>query len=940
MHLIELNLIAYAGALVLSLILIPLAIRAARALSLVDHPGLRKVHRVPVPHIGGVAIALAMTTAFIVVAILAPKDLLFARGDIGLIVTLLVAAFSLMILGFVDDIYNLPAKYKLLILIVASTVVWGAGGGIRAVTITGKDVVQFSVLSWPLTMLWLVGITVSINFIDGLDGLAGGIVAIASGVLAVGAAVAGFPLSTLLGLSLLGALTGFLAFNVHPAKIFMGDCGSMFIGFMLAGSCLLANHAIGSTRAMILPMLALSIPLLDTFFTLVRRGILQRRSLFAAERGHVHHRLLDIGLRHPHVVITLHAVTLAAAVVGMISIFGTSWAAIVSALAFAVLLLTLFRVSGSLRAIDTVKAIRRNRDIARENRRYQHAFYEMQLGFREIAAFDAWWEQVIRSAQSLEFAKIHLPLTRRDGSKTSLRWASDQEILAGADSMTAEIPIRQRRAGETMRIEVELAGSQFLEGNGHRLSLFSQLMGEFCPQSLPDRPNKQSRYPVADNPISGSSQMNGKAVPVESADSPSALGPFPGLRVAIVHDFLYTYAGAERVLEQLVDLFPHADLFSLFDFLPEGARGFIHNKTVRTSFIQRMPFARARHRLYLPLMPLAIEQLDVSGYDLVLSSSYIAAKGVMTRSDQLHICYCHSPARYAWEMQKTYLDQTGLMFGLKSFAARLLLHYIRTWDVHSAHGVDLFVTNSDFVGRRIQKRYRRNATTIYPPVATDRFALHEEKEDYYVTASRMVPYKRIDLIVEAFAKMPDRRLIVVGDGPEMAKIKALAGENVRLMGHEPFDRLRRHIQLARAFIFAAEEDFGIAPVEALACGTPVIAFNRGGVTETVIDGKSGVFFNEQTTASLITAIERFESLPWDAREIHQRAAQFSSRRFREQFTKFVKRQWAIFETDRIQRADAIGVDQTSRGTRQLQPVQSAEDARTNHDSDEVGLNVA
>jgi glycosyltransferase involved in cell wall biosynthesis len=258
-------------------------------------------------------------------------------------------------------------------------------------------------------------------------------------------------------------------------------------------------------------------------------------------------------------------------------------------------------------------------------------------------------------------------------------------------------------------------------------------------------------------------------------------------------------------------------------------------------------------------------------------------------------------------MQKTYLDQSGLVRGFGSLIARSLLHYIRNWDIHSSQGVDLFVTNSDYVGRRIQKRYRRQATTIHPPVDTERFSLHEEKEDYYLTASRMVPYKRIDLIVEAFAKMPDRRLIVVGNGPEMEKIKAKAGPNVRLMGHEPADRLRRHMQLAKAFIFAAEEDFGIVPVEALACGTPVIAFNRGGVTETVIDGKTGIFFNEQSADSIVAAVERFETLPWDSRFISQRAAQFSCKRFRDEFTRYVKRHWTAFETDRMQNKSAIGM---------------------------------
>jgi glycosyltransferase involved in cell wall biosynthesis len=294
----------------------------------------------------------------------------------------------------------------------------------------------------------------------------------------------------------------------------------------------------------------------------------------------------------------------------------------------------------------------------------------------------------------------------------------------------------------------------------------------------------------------------------------------PTRKIALVHDFLYCYAGAERVLEQMVNVFPGADLFSLFDFLPPDQRGVIRNKPVRSTFLQRMPFARRRHRGYLPLMPVAIEQLDLSEYDVVISSCYLSAKGVITRPDQLHICYCHSPARFAWDMQHQYLNEVGLARGLRSALARAILHYIRDWDQRSAHGVDVFITNSQFISRRVRKIYRRTSTPIYPPVDVDSFIPSHLKEDYYVTASRMVPYKRIDLVVEAFNRMPDKRLVVLGNGPELRKIQARAGANVSMLGHQPFEVLLRHLQQARAFVFAAEEDFGIAPVEAQACGMP------------------------------------------------------------------------------------------------------------------------
>ncbi len=297
-------------------------------------------------------------------------------------------------------------------------------------------------------------------------------------------------------------------------------------------------------------------------------------------------------------------------------------------------------------------------------------------------------------------------------------------------------------------------------------------------------------------------------------------------------------------------------------------------------------------------MPLAIEQLDVSAFDIVISSSYVAAKGVLTRPDQLHVCYCHTPVRFAWDMQHQYLIETGLSSGLKSMFARAVLHYIRNWDARSANGVDVFLTNSDFVARRIEKFYRRRSTTLYPPVDVDSFALETQKEDYYLTASRMVPYKRIELIAETFTAMPDKRLIIVGEGPEFERIKSKAGPNVKLVGHQPFDRLVEYMRHARAFVFAAEEDFGIVPVEAQACGTPVIAYGRGGVTETVIAGKTGVFFNEQTIESLTDAVNRLERdyAAFDPVAIRAHAERFNAPRFREEFLKLVEDEWITFNS--------------------------------------------
>ncbi len=368
------------------------------------------------------------------------------------------------------------------------------------------------------------------------------------------------------------------------------------------------------------------------------------------------------------------------------------------------------------------------------------------------------------------------------------------------------------------------------------------------------------------------------------------------VRVALVHDWLPVYAGAERVLEQMFHLFPDADLFSLIEFLPPDQRTFLRGRPVRTSFIQQLPFARRAYRYYLPLAPLAIEQFDLRDYEVVISSSYVVAKGVLTTADQLHISYVHSPIRYAWDLYFQYLEQGGLKRGVRSWLARLILHYLRLYDATTASRPDVLVANSHYVARRIWKTYRRRAHVIYPPVDTAAFTPTAEKEDFYVTVSRLVPYKRVDLIVQAFARMPQRRLMVIGDGPEMGQIARLAPPNVELLGYQPFEVMRTYLQQARAFVFAAEEDFGIVPVEAMACGTPVIAYGRGGVQETVIEGETGLFFYEQTPEALIAAIERFEALEQSLslERIRLQAEQFSVARFQEAFGRLVERAYQKF----------------------------------------------
>ena len=369
------------------------------------------------------------------------------------------------------------------------------------------------------------------------------------------------------------------------------------------------------------------------------------------------------------------------------------------------------------------------------------------------------------------------------------------------------------------------------------------------------------------------------------------------LKIAVVADWLVTYAGAEKVISEMLKVFPQSELFAVIDFLSDESRQHFLGKHAHTTFIQKFPKAETKYRNYLPFMPLAIEQLDVSAYDVILSSSHAVAKGVLTGPDQLHISYVHSPIRYAWDLQHQYLRELGLTHGVKALIIRWLLYKIRMWDYRTANGVDHFVANSKFIARRIKKVYGRESDVIYPPVDTDRFTLCENKDEFYFTASRMVPYKKIDLIVEAFSNMPNKKLIVIGDGPDMQKIKSKAASNVEILGYQSNQVMQDHMQRAKAFVFAAEEDFGITPVESQACGTPVIAFGKGGALETVNaklnEQPTGIFFDKQEVASLISAVENFENnsglyLPENCR---QHALKFSNQRFHSEIEQYVKQKW-------------------------------------------------
>lgn len=377
------------------------------------------------------------------------------------------------------------------------------------------------------------------------------------------------------------------------------------------------------------------------------------------------------------------------------------------------------------------------------------------------------------------------------------------------------------------------------------------------------------------------------------------------MKIAIAHDWLVTLGGSELVLRELLRIFPGATVFALIDKMAEPDRAFLGVTRTRTTFLDRMPAVASTYRRLLPLFPAAVSRLDVGEFDLVISNSHAVAKGVRTRAHQLHVCYCLSPMRYAWDLREQYLRESGLARGMRGYAANRVLDRLQRWDREASARVDSFVTLSRYIADRIARAYARSATVIYPPVDVDYFDLEPGRRpgsgDYYFTMSRFVPYKRIDLIARAFARLPDRRLVIAGDGPDAAKVRAAAGPNVELVGRVGRAEGRALLGGARAFLFAAEEDFGIAPVEAQARGVPVIAYGRGGALETVRgvadDGPTGVFFQEQSEDAIVGAVRQFEATAdrFEPANCRANAERFGQQVFREEFARLVDREWRDFQ---------------------------------------------
>lgn len=384
-------------------------------------------------------------------------------------------------------------------------------------------------------------------------------------------------------------------------------------------------------------------------------------------------------------------------------------------------------------------------------------------------------------------------------------------------------------------------------------------------------------------------------------------------RVRYVHEWLTEWGGSEDVTRAMLQAVPGEAVHATIDFLTDAHRARFGGVPIRTTFLQRAPLARTRFWNYLPVTPLAVETHDLRGADVIVSSSHAFAKGVLTTAEQLHVSYVHSPMRYAWDLHHEYLADYKLDRGAKGLLARYLFHRLRLWDRQTANNVDLFLANSRHVQRRIWRAYRRHARVLCPPVDVARFRFEPHKGDHYVSVSRLVSYKRVDLLLAAFREMPSRKLVVVGDGPEMPRLRAMCPPNVELLGFQPDEVVQQQLGSARAFLFAAHEDFGISPVEAQACGTPVIAYGIGGSRETVRDLRSevrptGLLFDEQSPASLKAAVEAFDAASIDPYDCRRWAEGFDEKLFQERYRGLLEQAWAAWCRDPSSIESALGLD--------------------------------
>ena len=473
----------FLGSAVLAIIITPIVIRVARQLNIVDTPDIRKFHSKPIPRIGGVVIFVSMISLTI--------PMLFLLNIVGdsfrlihsKIVVVLCAAGFIFFVGLVDDVRDLRVRTKFWAQLAAAIIVCSAGIRIESINITDWLMLDFGWFSWPFTLFWIVGITNAVNLSDGLDGLAAGISAVACGVIAILAICNNDVIMVVLMLALLGSLTGFLLFNFEPARIFMGDSGSLFLGFTIASASVLSTMKTETIVGLALPVLALGIPIFDTLFSMLRR-FLERRSLFAPDRSHFHHRLLALGLHQRHVVITAYVVTLLATGLGMFMLVTRNGQTIIVFICTMLLFVLVFQVVGSVRLRETVTGLKQKYSISSQKKQELKTFENIELHFRQAEKFDEWWQVVCFAADRMDFARSLLSLTNRDGTKRTLVWDNGHKNIGADKIVKMTVPIRDRRVGSSLKLEVKVAANGSLESAGRRLMLFSRLLEEYSVANL------------------------------------------------------------------------------------------------------------------------------------------------------------------------------------------------------------------------------------------------------------------------------------------------------------------------------------------------------------------------------------------------------------------------------------------------------------------------
>jgi len=473
----------YLGSTVLAILATAIVIHVARRFHIVDIPGVRKVHSKPIPRIGGVAIFISMIGVVLPVLLLPNVIGETFRLVQSKIITLLGAAGLMFFVGLIDDIKGLRVRTKFLAQLVSAIVVCSVGIRIESIPVTASFTIHLGWFSWLFTLVWIVGITNAINLSDGLDGLAAGISAIACGVIGVLAIYNGDTIMAILMLALLGSLTGFLLFNFEPAKTFMGDSGSLFLGFIIASASILSATKTETIVGLALPILALGIPIFDTLFSMLRR-FLERRSLFSPDRSHFHHRLLALGLRQRHVVLTAYLVTLLAAGLGMFMLVTRNSQTLVIFICSLLLLVLVFRVVGSIRLRDTIAGIKRKHTITSQKKQELEAFEKIELHFRQVEKFDEWWQAVCFAADEMDFASSSLRLIRRSGAEKTLVWKKDNGTTQTNEMVRMIVPVRDRRTDSSLNIEVQVYANGSLESVGRRLTLFGRLIEKYSVANL------------------------------------------------------------------------------------------------------------------------------------------------------------------------------------------------------------------------------------------------------------------------------------------------------------------------------------------------------------------------------------------------------------------------------------------------------------------------